>query len=104
MFTPRFRMRLVRSFTKRSICAETTAISAMITNADATNVGILICPTRLPKATLYVLTSESNQKAVEFHDVRSNKNFSGQLENGRAALLLIDNQGKLVTTYNWPRP
>ncbi len=67
-----------------------------------TNAGILICPTRLPKATLYVLTSESNQKAVEFHDVRSGKSFSGQLENGRAALLLIDDQGNLVTAYNWP--
>jgi hypothetical protein len=64
--------------------------------------GILICPTRLPKATLYVLTSESNQKAVEFHDVRSGKDFSGQLENGRAALLLIDDEGNLITTYNWP--
>ncbi len=68
------------------------------------NAGILICPTRLPKATLYVLASESNQKAVEFHDMRSGKTFSGELENGRAALLLIDDQGKLVTTYNWPGP
>jgi hypothetical protein len=67
-----------------------------------TDAGILICPTRLPKATLYVLTSESNRKAVEFHDVRSGKDFSGQLENGRAALLLIDDEGKLITTYNWP--
>jgi hypothetical protein len=69
-----------------------------------TNAGLLICPTRLPKTTLYVLTSESSQKAVEFRDVRSGKSFSGQLENGRAALLLIDDQGKLVTTYNWPKP
>jgi hypothetical protein len=69
-----------------------------------TNAGILICPTRLPNATLYVLTSESNQKAVEFHDVLSGKDFSGQLENGRAALLLIDGQGKLVTSYNWAKP
>jgi hypothetical protein len=69
-----------------------------------TDPGILICPTRLPKATLYVLTSESNQKAVEFRDVRSGKNFSGQLENGRAALLLISDEGKLITSYNWPQP
>ncbi len=67
-----------------------------------TSAGILICPTRLPKATLYVLTSESNQKAVEFRDVRSGKDFSGQLENGGAALLLIDKEGNLITTYNWP--
>jgi hypothetical protein len=67
-----------------------------------TDPGMLICPTRLPKATLYVLTSETNQKAVSFHDERSGKNFSGQLENGRAALLLISDEGKLITSYNWP--
>jgi hypothetical protein len=67
-----------------------------------TDSGMLICPTRLPNATLYVLTSETNQKAVSFHDVRSGKNFSGQLENGRAALLLISNEGKLISSYNWP--
>ena len=71
-------------------------------NTTLINPGILICPTRLPKATLYVLTSESNQTAVEFRDVRSGKDFSGQLENGRAALLLIDDEGNLITTYNWP--
>jgi hypothetical protein len=67
-----------------------------------TDAGILICPTRLPKATLYVLTSESNRKRVSFHDVRSGKDFSGQIENGRAALLLISDEGKLITSYNWP--
>jgi hypothetical protein len=66
--------------------------------------GMLICPTRLPKATLYVLASESNQKAIAFHDVRSGKDFSGELENGRAALLLVGDDGKLITTYNWPQP
>jgi hypothetical protein len=69
-----------------------------------TDAGILICPTRLPQATLYVLTSESNQKAVSFRDLRSGKNVSGQLENGRAALLLISSEGKLIVTYNWPNP
>jgi hypothetical protein len=67
-----------------------------------TDAGMLICPTSLSKATLYVLTSESNQKAISFHDVRSGKDFSGQLENGRAALLLISDEGKLITSYNWP--
>jgi hypothetical protein len=67
-----------------------------------TDAGMLICPTRLPKATLYVLTSESSQKAISFHDVRSGKDFSGELENGRAALLLVSDEGKLITTYNWP--
>ena len=66
--------------------------------------GILICPTSLPKATLYVLTSESNRKAVFFHDVRSGKDFSGELENGRAALLLIGDEGQIMTSYNWPQP
>jgi Beta-galactosidase len=69
-----------------------------------TDAGILICPTRLPNATLYVLTSESNQTAVSFRDLRSGKEFSGQLENGRAALLLISEEGKLITSYNWPDP
>jgi hypothetical protein len=67
-----------------------------------TDAGMLICPTRLPKATLYVLMSESNQKAISFRDIRSGKDFSGQLENGRAALLLVSDEGKLITTYNWP--
>lgn len=66
--------------------------------------GILVCPTRYPHATLYVLTSESNQKRVFFHDVRSGKDFSGQLEPGRAALLLITLEGKLITSYNWLKP
>jgi hypothetical protein len=69
-----------------------------------TDAGILICPTRLPNATLYVLTSESNQTAVSFRDLRSGKDFSGHLENGRAALLLIGEEGKIITSYNWPDP
>ena len=64
--------------------------------------GILICPTRFPDATLYVLTSESNQKQVSFDDVRSGKHFAGMLQNGRAALLLVGADGGLLSTYNWP--
>jgi len=63
--------------------------------------GILICPTRFPDATLYVLTSESNQMQVSFDDVRSGKHIAGMLENGRAALLLVGADGKLLSTYNW---
>ena len=66
-----------------------------------TDPGILICPTRLPKATLYVVTSESNQTEVSFHDMRSGKDIHGQLESGRAALLLISDHGELITSYNW---
>jgi hypothetical protein len=63
--------------------------------------GILICPTRFPKATLYVLTSESDQNDVSFEDLRSGRNFSGTLPSGRAALLLVGTDGKLLATYNW---
>jgi hypothetical protein len=65
--------------------------------------GILICPTLFPKATLYVITSESNQNEVEFTDQRSGKKFSGALAGGRAALLLVGTDGKLIASYNWPK-
>jgi hypothetical protein len=64
--------------------------------------GILICPTRFPKATLYVLASESNRSDVSFQDLRSGRKFSGKLPSGRAALLLVGTDGKLLATYNWP--
>ncbi len=41
--------------------------------------GIAICPTEFSKATLYVLTSESNQTNVSFEDRRSGRQFSGTL-------------------------
>lgn len=63
--------------------------------------GILICPTRFPHATLYVLTSESNQSAVSFMDTRSGKSFAGRLQPGRAALLLVEETGKVIAAYNW---
>ena len=63
--------------------------------------GILICPTRFLHATLYVLASESNQSDVSFTDSRSGKSFTGQLQPGRAALLLVQETGKVIATYNW---
>lgn len=65
--------------------------------------GMLICPTQLEDATLYVLASETNRREVSFHDARSGKDFNGVLEPGRAAILLVGKDGKLITTYNWPR-
>ena len=63
--------------------------------------GLMICPTKFPNATLYVITSESNRDQVSFHDVRSDKDFSSHLEPGRAALLLIQTDGKILASYNW---
>jgi hypothetical protein len=63
--------------------------------------GILICPTQFPHATLYVLTSESTAREVFFRDQRSNKEFSGRLDPGRAALLLVGEDGAVLASYNW---
>ena len=63
--------------------------------------GILICPTRFPDATLYVITSESNQTAVAFEDVRSGRHFAETLKSGRASLLLVGADGKILSNYNW---
>ncbi|MGC2298298.1 MAG: hypothetical protein WA476_05810 [Acidobacteriaceae bacterium] len=63
--------------------------------------GILICPTLLPHATLYVLTSETNQTDISFRDQRSGKTFTGMLEPGRAALPLIGEDGSLIARYDW---
>ena len=63
--------------------------------------GILICPTRFPHATLYVVASESSQEAVSFRDRTSGKEFAGRLEPGRAALLLVGEDGSLLASYNW---
>ena len=68
---------------------------------DIQDPGILICPTKFPHATLYVLTSESNQTAVSFDDLTSGKHFSGELAPGHAALLLIGDDGKQLAAYNW---
>ena len=64
--------------------------------------GILICPTLFPKATLYVLASESNRSDISFQDLRSGRTFSGVLPSGRAALILVGTDGQLLATYHWP--
>jgi hypothetical protein len=66
------------------------------------NPGILICPTLLPQATLYVLTSETATTTVSFTDARSGASFTGTLGAGRAALLLVGEKGNLLASYNWP--
>ena len=70
---------------------------------NVTDHGILICPTVLPHATLYVLTSETESTNVDFQDARSGRTFSGRLEAGRAALLMVSERGELVANYNWKR-
>jgi hypothetical protein len=63
--------------------------------------GIMICPTRFPSATLYVITSESNQTEVAFEDARSGKQVAGTLASGRAAMVLIGTDGTVLAAYNW---
>jgi hypothetical protein len=78
--------------------------AAGITPTYTTNVqdpGLLICPTRFGHATLYVLTSEASASEISFRDEISGKAFSGTLQHGRAALLLVGNDGRLVASYNW---
>jgi hypothetical protein len=74
---------------------------APVYSATLTDPGILICPTQYPDATLYVITSETNQKKVDFTDLRSGKHVTGLLANGEAAIVLIGTDGKLISSYNW---
>lgn len=63
--------------------------------------GILICPTQLPNATLYVLTSESTGTTpFTFRDKKSSTDFTINIEPGRAALLLVGKNGKIIASYN----
>ena len=63
--------------------------------------GILICPTHLPEATLYVLTSESAcTDQIEFRDSLSNTNIQVHLAPGRGALMLIHKDGHIISSYN----
>jgi hypothetical protein len=63
--------------------------------------GILICPTQLPEATLYVLTSESaSTDPIAFKDKKSGVDFRVNIAPGRAALLLVGKDGKILASYN----
>lgn len=82
---------------------------AGVTPAYSTSIedpGILISPTDVGKATLYVLTSESSSpQTVSFKDGASGKNLAGRLGPGRAALILVGKSGELLADYNWnPAP
>lgn len=77
-----------------------TGISEPYTTA-CTDPGILIAPTRLPNATLYVLTSETTHTApLEFHDELSGADFKVHLMENRGALMLIGKSGKIIASYN----
>ena len=82
------------------LAIEATGIQRTYTTT-VTEPGILICPTKLPHATLYVLTSEAPTQPVSFTDARSGKTFAGTLEAGRAALLLVGEHGDLLAHYGW---
>jgi hypothetical protein len=83
----------------RFALAETHVAPLFRTSLDDT--GVLICPTPLERATLYVLMSESSSRhEVEFTDVASGKQLSVNLPPGRAALLLVTHQGEIVARYD----
>lgn len=70
-------------------------------SSNAQNSGILICPTRFPHATLYVVSNNSDQPDISFRDTRSDRAFSSRLEPRRTALLLIGEKGDILASYNW---
>jgi hypothetical protein len=74
---------------------------ASVYNTTLTDHGIIICPTEYPDATLYVITSETDEKAVDFTDLRSGKHLTGSLQNGEAAIVLIGKDGKLISSFKW---
>ncbi len=69
-------------------------------STDSQDPGILICPTALQAATLYVLASESSvEQTVVFLDSASGKEFRVALAPGRAALLLVSRDGEVLASY-----
>jgi hypothetical protein len=65
-----------------------------------TNPGIAICPTRLPDATLYVLTSEASEHVdLSFTDHLSSRTIEVALDPGRSALILVKQDGGIAAEY-----
>ena len=82
--------------------AEKQAGIAPTFTTSVSDPGVLICPTRFPNATLYVVTSESSMRvAVSFRDEASKKSFSATVEPGRAAMLLVESDGTVGASYEW---
>jgi hypothetical protein len=63
--------------------------------------GVLICPTEYEAATLYVVTSETEATTVTFEDPRSHKSLRTSLDAGRAALVMVGTDGKILASYHW---
>jgi len=62
---------------------------------------ILVSPTFLEDATLYVLTSESSaHQRVSFRHEATGRDLDAELAPGRAALLLVRHNGQVVASYN----
>lgn len=63
--------------------------------------GVLICPTEYKDATLYVVTSETEATTATFEDPRSHVSLSTSLDAGRAALVMVGTDGKILASYHW---
>ncbi len=60
---------------------------------------VLICPTRFPHATLYVIESGSERSEVSFRDDASGAGVSARVEPGGVAMLLIGEHGDVLAAY-----
>jgi hypothetical protein len=74
---------------------------APLCRTSLTDAGVLILPTPLDQATLYLLSSESSQsQTVRFTDSASARPLAVDLPAGRAALLLVTHTGEVVARYD----
>jgi hypothetical protein len=81
--------------------AITKASIARVYETTVDDPGILICPTQLPDATLYALTSESSTPAsFSLRDLASGATLDIHLPPGRAALAVVTHAGKIAASYN----